>query len=213
MKDEEKYIRLLGMQLMAAKVKLAAVLVAAAAVAIAVVVWLTRGDTIGISHTSKIDITPVEVERIRSIGEWEFLAVSDEEIVDTVRHRLLGSDDELSRIYYGTLRLGIDLRDAADDWISTDGDTLVVKLPPVKLLDEHFIDEARTRSFYEDGTWSAAARAALTRKAEAMMRQRCLTADNLHSAGQNAVEQFGQMMRSMGYEYVRVEIQPRNNKK
>ena len=109
-------------------------LVAVAVPGLVVLVSVKRsieGTHLGISHTEQIDITPVQIEKIKSIGQWEFLSISDEELIDTVRHGFWG-DDELSRIYYGTMRLGIDLHEVGDDWIKIDQDTLVVKLPPIK---------------------------------------------------------------------------------
>ena len=58
-----------------------------------------------------IDITPTQIRSIEQIGKWSFLEISDEEIVDTIRRGFF-SDDELVRIYYGTLRLGVDTRQA-----------------------------------------------------------------------------------------------------
>lgn len=58
----------------------------------------------------KTTLSPTQVESIENIGQWEFLSVSDEELIDTIRRGLLG-DDQLVRIYYGTLRLGIDMKD------------------------------------------------------------------------------------------------------
>lgn len=160
----------------------------------------------GVGDSGKTTLSPTQIARIKSIGQWEFLAVSDEELVDTVRHGFFG-DDELSRIYYGTLRLGIDLRDVADDWVGVDGDTVTLLLPPVRLLDEHFLDEARTRAFYEEGRWSEADKAKLARKAMALMKQRCLTPANIRSAEQNAAAQFDNLLRSMGFETARVRFQ------
>ena len=34
---------------------------------------------------NKIDITPEVIQSIKSIGEWEFLSIADEEMVDTTR--------------------------------------------------------------------------------------------------------------------------------
>lgn len=164
--------------------------------------WMSSGTELHSSKEGHMEITPVQVEKIKSIGQWEFLSVSDEEIVDTVRHGFFG-DDQLSRIYYGTLRLGIDLNDAEKDWITMDNDTVVVKLPPVKLLDENFIDEARTRAFIEDGKWSEADRAALTQKAIRLMRKRCLTKANIQSADDNAQTQMKKLIQAMGFEYVK----------
>lgn len=149
--------------------------------------------------------TPMEVENVRSIGQWEFLTLSDEEIVDTVRHNFFG-DNELSRIYYGTLRLGSDLSKAGDDFVRANNDSVVVNLPKITLLDNHFIDEARTRPLIEDGKWTEADRAALTRKAEKMMRKRCLTKDNFQKASDNARIQVAALFHAMGYKHVEVNI-------
>ena len=142
---------------------------------------------------------------MKQIGEWEFLSVADEELIDTLRAGFF-KDDELIRIYYGTLRLGIDMREVDDDWLEHDGDTLVVKLPPVKLLDEQFIDEARTQSFFESGKWTDADRHAMYERARERMKVRALNSSNLKSAEENATRQFYQLMRSMGYDNVRVRL-------
>ena len=68
----------------------------------------TGNNVVTVSNTEKVSLTPTQIKSIESIGQWEFLAVSDEEIVDTVKHGFF-SDSELIRIYYGTLRLGLDL--------------------------------------------------------------------------------------------------------
>ena len=61
-----------------------------------------------IDVNSSIDVTPTQIESMKQIGEWEFLSISNEEMIDTVRRGFF-SDDELIRIYYGTLRLGINM--------------------------------------------------------------------------------------------------------
>lgn len=167
--------------------------------------WAVSGTEVHGEQEGTLKPSPVIVEKMRSIGQWEFLSVSDEELVDTIRHGFFG-DDELARIYYGTLRLGIDLSEANEEWIKMDGDTVRVTLPAVKLLDNDFIDEARTRPFIEDGKWTEADRAALTRKAVVAMRRRCLTKDNIRKAEENAIEQVGAMVKAMGFEEVRVKF-------
>jgi len=152
-----------------------------------------------------IDITPTQIQSIEAIGQWEFLSISNEELVDTVRKGLL-RDDELVRIYYGTLRLGIDMRQAPPQWLSASGDTLRATLPKIGLLDRNFIDEARTHSFYESGRWTARDREAMYRKAYRQMLHRCLTPANLKTAEENAKAQFEQMFRSMGYKVVEVRF-------
>lgn len=166
---------------------------------------LRKQPLVSVSSEGHMESTHVEVEQIRAIGEWEFLTVSDEEIVDTVRHGFFG-DDELSRIYYGTLRFGIDMSKADEQSVSVKGDSLSVRLPAVGLLDDHFIDEARTRSFIEEGKWSEADKAALTRKAARQMRRRCLTPANLKAAKENAQRQTEAFFKAWGYKHVKVTI-------
>jgi hypothetical protein len=174
-------------------------------IAATAVIYFNKDNSISISENDKISITPTQIRSIENIGEWEFLSVSDEELVDTVRRGFFG-DDELVRIYYGTLRLGINLHEAKPGWIKTEGDSISVMLPPIKLLDGDFIDEARTRSFYESGDWAGKDRDALYRRAYKIMKARCLNEQNVNSAQDNACKQFYTMMRSMGFENVRIRF-------
>lgn len=186
------------------------ILVAAAVIAVAALMWwLARSvSSIGIEIKSdkRIDITPEQIQSIKAIGEWEFLSIADEEMVDTVRRGLF-SDDRLTRIYYGTMRLGVNLHKTKPGWIRASGDSVTVILPPVELLDEDFIDEARTRSFYESGRWTAADREAMYMRAHRMMKRRGLTAANIGSARNNADAQMRRLMRSMGFENITVRFE------
>ena len=187
--------------------------VALVAVAVVAIVLIARHYIHKVSTTStpaviakneKIDITPLQIRSIEQIGEWSFLEINDEELVDTVRHGFF-SDDKLVRIYYGTLRLGINLKEAHEGWLAFEGDTLCAVLPPIRLLDNNFIDEARTRSFIESGKWTHQDRKAMYDRAARMMRQRCLTRANYQTARSNAKAQFEQMLSSIGYDKVKVE--------
>ena len=173
--------------------------------------WIGRSTSISFDDEGQLTLSPTQIKSMEAIGQWEFLSISNEEIVDTVRHGFFG-DDELVRIYYGTLRLGIDMHDTRDGWISLQGDTVTAILPPVKLLDSDFIDEARTKSFYENGSWSQNDRAALYRKAYRAMMARCMTKKNIESAEQNASAQFHQLLRSMGFENIKIRFAESPNK-
>lgn len=183
------------------------VLVAVAVIA-AALVWMVRGmskSTLTIGADGGIDDTPLRVESMRAIGQWEFMAIADEEMVDTVRKGIF-SDDRLVRIYYGTLRIGVDMQKLSDNAFTPQGDSIIVRLPAVQLLDESFIDEARTKSFFESGRWAPADREDLMHRAARQMRERCLTYDNMRLAKDNAVAQIRQMMRQLGYDKVRVDF-------
>ena len=114
---------------------------------------------------------------------------------------LLG-DKQLAQIYTGTVRLGIDMKKAPDDWFTAKGDTAVLYLPTVELLDKNFIDEAQTKAFYEKGTWRAEDKSKLYAIAYRKMMARCLTVDNLRAARQQATAQFSQIFFAFGYKYV-----------
>lgn len=160
---------------------------------------------IGINETTEVYMTPTQIQSIRDIGQWEFLAINTEEMVDTVRHGIF-SDDYLVRIYYGTLRLGVDLSRIDDRQISTRGDTLILTVPNITLLDPRFIDEARTRSFHESGHWTGKDRNALYKRAQRKMLIRNLTLANIVTARQIAENQLRQMLNAMGFQQVVIKF-------
>ena len=175
------------------------------AIVIGIVAWLNRDNSIEIGNSNDdIEISDAQITSIRNIGEWEFMSINDEEIVDTIRRGFFG-DDQLARIYYGTVRLGINLHEASEDWLTIDKDTIIAKVPKIKVLDEDFIDEARTRAFYAEGKWSAADYKALYKQAYRKMRERCLTPSNIKSAQNNGDIQIANLLHSMGYEHVKIE--------
>ena len=168
--------------------------------------WLrscTKGDYIEIGADNAIDASPTQIQSIKDIGEWEFLSVSLEELADTVRKGFF-SDDELARIYYGTLRLGINMHQVEPGWLTAEGDSVSLSLPPVALLDRDFIDEARTKPFFETGRWKPEDREALYRLAHKNMLTHGLTKENLATAEDNAREQITSLMKTMGYKKVTI---------
>jgi hypothetical protein len=164
-----------------------------------------RKSEVHIEENKNIDITPTQIRSIESIGEWEFLTIHDEELIDTIKKGFF-TDSQLTKIYYGTLRLGIDLQEAPHDWIVTKGDSIICTLPAIKLLDKNFIDEAKTKSFLEKGDWQDQDRELLYQKAYKKMLNRCMTPQNIKSAANNATQQFHQLLKSMGYEKIKIKI-------
>ena len=180
-------------------------IIAVAVVACIIALWWLK-DCISKTELSldvdqSINITPQQITSIKAIGEWEFLAVTSEELVDTVRKGFI-SDDHLARIYYGTVRLGINMHQVEPRWIVATGDSITVTLPQPGLLDKDFIDEARTKSFYESGKWSHQDREKLYQKAYRQMLSHSLTKENLDNARENGEAQFRRMMKTMGFEHV-----------
>lgn len=192
------------------KLKLGGILLLQIAI-IAAALWfrnVSKGNWIGLGTNQEIDITPTQIQSIKDIGEWEFLSVSAEELVDTIRKGVF-TNDELVRIYYGTLRLGINMHEVEPGWIEARSDSVFLTLPPIGLLDKDFIDEARTKSFYESGTWKPKDREAMYNRAYQRMLRHCLTPENLRAAETNADAQIRNMMRAMGYNKVMISYRSR----
>lgn len=167
--------------------------------------YVNKDNGISLEHNDKINITPTQVKSIEAIGEWEFLSIDCEEMVDTISYGFFG-DKELLRIYYGTLRLGVNMHEVAPKWITVKNDSIHVQLPAIKLLDTNFIDEARTKSFYEKGKWNNEAREALYNRAYIKMRKQGLTQENIATAQQNAKDQFTNLFQTMGYNKVKIDF-------
>jgi hypothetical protein len=177
-------------------------------VAVILLLWWMKGciskTEISLDVDQGIDITPEQITSIKAIGEWEFLAVASEELVDTVRKGFI-KDDHLVRIYYGTVRLGVNMHQVEPGWIVASGDSITVTLPQPGLLDRDFIDEARTKSFYESGKWSHKDREKLYQKAYRQMLDHSMTKENLSNARKNGEDQFLSMMKAMGFEHVNIQ--------
>lgn len=173
---------------------------------IAIFFWVrnaTEDNYIELGSSEAIDPTPTQIQAIKDIGEWEFLSISAEEMVDTVRKGFF-SNDELVRIYYGTLRIGVNMHQVEPGWIKAKGDSIEMTMPKIGLLDKDFIDEAKTKPFFESGKWSPQDREALYKKAYRQMIQHCLTKENLEAAKANGEAQMKQMMQQLGYKKITI---------
>jgi hypothetical protein len=143
-----------------------------------------------------------EITSIKEVAEWEFLTVEMEECEDTVIPRMILSDDRFAKIYKGTARLGVNMKEAVADWVTTSHDTARIVLPAIRILDEDIIDDTQTRTFYESGKITPDIREFLYNKAKMDMRRRALSEENVASALANAKAQFTYMFHSLGFNVV-----------
>lgn len=162
--------------------------------------------SLSVKNNPNIDRTPIEISDIRSIGQWEFLSIRTEELVDSVKKGIF-FDDRLICIYKGTLSLGINMEQFDASWFRTTGtDSIALTLPPVTLLDRNFINEAETNVFYESGKWSEKEKDELYQKAQQSMMRRALSPENRSMAEKQARIQITQQMQSFGFKHVEISF-------
>ena len=152
-----------------------------------------------------IEQSPEEIMRLQAIGQWEFLSVEAEELVERHYSGLM-SERDLVCIYRGTLRIGVDMRKLPSDWVEMKERSAILHLPQPSLLDENFLDESRTTVFFEQGVFRPEERDAMRTEAKDKMKQRAMTAENLSIARRNAEAQFQKLFLAMGYEDVVVQF-------
>ena len=153
-----------------------------------------------------IEQSPEEILRLQAIGQWEFLSVEAEELVERHYSGLM-SERDLVCIYRGTLRIGVDMRKLPSDWVEMQGRNAILHLPQPSLLDEDFLDESRTTVFFEQGVFRPEERDAMRTEAKDKMKKRAMTTENLSIARRNAEAQFQKLFLAMGYEDVVVEFE------
>ena len=164
---------------------------------------------VGITTTITYEQTPIIIKSMRHIGEWEFMTITDEEMVERTRKNLILSDDKLVRIYYGTLRLGIDLEKLRADAISIQGDSISIMLPAVQLLDEDFIDEALTKTFYESGEWDNKTQKEMYVEAQSIMIRYAMNDENQEQTRQLAETQMRQLLQGLGFRHITIRFESR----
>jgi hypothetical protein len=153
-----------------------------------------------------IEQSPEEIKRLQAIGQWEFLSVEAEELVERHYSGLM-SERDLVCIYRGTLRIGVDMRKLPSDWVEMKERSAILHLPQPSLLDENFLDESRTTVFFEQGVFRPEERDAMRTEAKDKMKKRAMTTENLSIARRNAEAQFQKLFLAMGYEDVVVEFE------
>lgn len=170
---------------------------------------------IGTRENIQVEETPLELNSIRRIGQWEFLSISMEEMIDSTKRGLL-FDDRMVCIYRGTLSLGLNMEQCDSSWIvscNKEKKSIVLSLPPITQLDRRFINEAQTRVFLESGSWSEREKAQLYQKAQQKMQRFALSPENRKTAEKHARYQITKLMHSMGFDDVTVSFQqPRGGK-
>lgn len=157
---------------------------------------------------------PVTIRDIAKTEQLKVLSAHKEILASMHRVKsglLKDSEDKIYVIYPATLHFGFDLSECDTSSIQTMGDTVLVKLPPVKILnkDGKSVDEAAKRTAIEEGTWSAQEMTELRGRAEALMRRYCEYDSCYARAEKTGKSMVRTMLLSLGYGHVEVEVMPR----
>ena len=184
----------------------AVVVVVAVAIGVGVVRCTTKNDGFIAENDHREELTPLLVDSIQSIGEWQLQTVDLETQVDTTRRRWLGLvTDRLVRRYYGRMSIGLDLSHLPEGWHKEVADTVFLTIPPVTLLDSAFIDESRTRLISSDNdefAEDATVRKAMLEKAWRQMVSEGMTPALCDSARHKAEDELIRRFRQIGYKKV-----------
>ena len=66
------------------------ILAICAVVVVALLIFFSiRKTSIGVNDNENTGFTVTQIQQIKTLGEWEFLSISTEEMVDSTRHGLL----------------------------------------------------------------------------------------------------------------------------
>lgn len=137
-----------------------------------------------IATDGKVESTKAVLDSIRSIGQWELMAIDVQADVDTTVERWFGlKHDHLQRRYYGRISLGIDMRQCKD----------LSNLPEACVLDSNFIDESRTELIDCDNTsdeQNSHLKAVMLEKARRIMLRDAATPLRLQQCGQKARDEI-----------------------
>ena len=168
------------------------------------------------SEPLEYSIGPVTMLDIAKTEKLKVLTIHKEVLAH--QHRLSSGllnnkEERIYIIYPATLHFGFDLSRCDSNSIRTHGDTALVVLPPVQILNKegHSVDEASKRTAIEEGEWSAVEMTTLRNRAEALMLRQCEYDECYAKAEKAGVSAVRAMMASLGFSHIEVKVRKRAN--
>ena len=167
----------------------------------------------------RTELGHIQITDLSKTAKLKVLTIYKEIIVSQYRleRGLLFSQNEfqIHSIYPGRLDIGFNLTKCEDNWIVTEGDTVIVSLPPVEILnkDAWYIDETKKQTPIEDGSWSNADYNIMAQRANALMRRTCELEDCYKQAETQGFKVIANLFKSCGYQNLKINIKTRDNYK
>lgn len=167
----------------------------------------------------RTEIGHIQITDLSKTAKLKVLSIYKEVIISQYRQErgFLFSQNEyqIHSIYPGRIDIGFDLTKCEDDWIVTDGDTVIVSLPPVEILnkDAWYIDETKKQTPIEDGTWTTADYNTMAQRANALIRRTCELDDCYKQAETQGFKVVTNLLKTFGYNNLKINIKTRDNYK
>ncbi|MBD1852253.1 DUF4230 domain-containing protein [Leptolyngbya sp. FACHB-711] len=166
----------------------------------------------------QVDVRSAVVQQVRGVSELTTAIFVMETVVPTSRERtisgLVVGKTTLLYIGYGEVRAGLDLSSLTADAVQTQGDSLLLRLPPPRILDSK-IDVNRSKVYdYDRGFMGMGPDVApelqdlAQRKTLERLIQSACSQGLLQTANDRARLAISQLLSTTGYRQVTIETQP-----
>ena len=222
-----------------AKILVGVIIILLIVIGIDKVTGFTNGITRAFSNLfndGKTELGPVVVKDIVPSQKLKVLTMTDEILISqywknikydentadsyvkgkmmSFANKVLSDQREIHIIYPSRLDFGYDFSKYDQPIFEKVGDTVIVTLPPVVILnkDEESIDDAHKRIIIGgDGEWNDNDMQDFADRAKAIMKRKCEIAGCYQKAEKLGKDLVFQMIKALGYENVIVKQQPRKS--
>lgn len=165
--------------------------------------FLHSGRETGVGTITMSDLSPTRQLRVMSVYKEIIVGKTKTE------QMLLGPvERKIYAIYPAQVNLGFDLTECGDDWLRVSGDTVYVKLPPVRILNDggQYVDEARKRVPIQSGKWTWSEMNSLREMANKEMLFQCWRDGSFNDASAQGRAVVENLLKTLGYRNVVFDI-------
>lgn len=169
--------------------------------------------------SERVEVGHIQISDLSKTEKLKVLTMYKEVIVSQYkqeRGRLFGTNNyQIHSIYPGRVDIGFDLSKCEDNWITMEGDTAIVNLPAVEILnkDNWLIDETKKRTPIETGKWSSTDYDKMARRANAMIKRNCELDNCYVLAEEQGFKVVSNLLNALGYDNIKINIQHRESYK
>jgi len=155
----------------------------------------------------------VKTEKLKVLTMYKEVLVNQYKKNTGLLSLFQNSENQICTIYPARLDFGFDLSKCDEDWIRQDGDSVIVTLPPVEVLNKNgeSLDETNKRVPIENGSWTADEKEDFRERAKAIMLRSCEADGCYKMAEEQGVLVMKNLIEALGFDKVRIDIQPRNH--